>query len=108
MTDRKMSRRELLGTTLFFGAAASLGSSFLQACGGSGPTCTDTAGLSQGDVATRTANLYVDVSTDASKNCANCNFFRSSGDNVCGGCQVIKGPISPAGNCRLWAAKIRT
>lgn len=108
MSEKKMSRRELLGATLFAGAAAAFGSSVLTACGGSGPTCTDTTGLSQGDIATRTANLYVDVSTEAVKNCNSCNFFRGAGDNACGTCQVIKGPISPAGNCRLWAAKIRT
>lgn len=108
MTDNKLTRRELLGRSLFFGAAASLGGSLLQACGGEGPTCSDTAGLSQADIGTRTANLYVDHTTDAAKRCDNCNFFRGAGDNACGTCQVIKGPISPAGGCRLWAAKINT
>lgn len=102
----KITRRDMLGRSLLLGAVATVGTNlFLSACGSPALDCTSTAGLSAEDIATRTANQYVDRSMDAGKNCANCNFYQAAAANACGGCTVVKGPINPAGTCRLWVAK---
>ncbi|MBK8170865.1 MAG: high-potential iron-sulfur protein [Sandaracinaceae bacterium] len=107
MADKLISRRDLLKKSAFWGIAVVVGPALLNGgCGSDAPVCTDTAGLSQPEIAMRTANAYVDRTPEPAKTCANCNFFESRGESACGGCKVLKGPIAPAGYCRLWAAKI--
>lgn len=103
----KITRREMLGRGLLLGAVATVGTNlFLTACGGSSSLdCTSTAGLSAGDIATRTGNQYADTSADAAKKCSGCNFYTGVGAAACGTCTVVKGPINPGGSCRLWVAK---
>jgi High potential iron-sulfur protein len=105
--DDKITRREMLGRSLMLGAVATVGTNlFLSACGGSAALdCSATAGLSADDIATRTANQYVEASTDAAKKCTNCNFWQGQSATACGACTVVKGTINPNGYCRLWVAK---
>jgi hypothetical protein len=69
-------------------------------------TCTDTTGLSADDLAPRTSLTYQDRSPDPAKTCDKCvQFVEPASAGSCGGCKVLKGPISPAGTCKVWAAK---
>lgn len=77
-------------------------------CGKShdGPQCDNTSGLSLADKQTRTVNKYVDVSPMKDKDCLNCALYVPAPAGAeCGGCTVVKGPISPKGYCIIWAAK---
>lgn len=105
MEDTRMTRRSMLRLVVLGSAATAAAGALLSACGGSGPTCTDTSGLSQAELATRTTSEYVEASPDASKRCNNCNFYRGPQEGACGTCTVLKGPINPAGHCKLWAVK---
>ena len=68
--------------------------------------CTDTDGLSAADIELRVRTLgYVDRSPNSAQICSGCQQFKSRGENVCGGCVVVRGPISPRGRCSKWAAK---
>lgn len=67
--------------------------------------CTDTTGLSADEIAARTALAYVDVSPDPAKPCSTCALYKPAGEGQCGGCQIIKGPIAPAGTCKSWVKK---
>lgn len=69
--------------------------------------CTDLSALSEADIKTREGLAYVDKSTQAGKNCANCSLYQPDqyAPAECGGCTVIKGPVMAAGNCTAWAAK---
>jgi hypothetical protein len=104
MTD-KLSRRDVLQRSAVLGAFAALGAT---ACSKSTPalTCTDTSGLSAGDLQIRTTLAYVDQSTEPGKTCANCQqFVAPAAAGTCGTCKVLKGPINPAGNCKSFVAK---
>ena len=69
-------------------------------------TCTDTSSLTATEQATRTNLAYVDTSPHGeTKDCANCNFYTAAGENQCGTCTLMKGPINPKGYCNSWAAK---
>jgi len=98
-----MQRRGLLSllTTSTLGAIA------LSVTGCSKPLrCDDTASLSPAELETRNVTAqYVDQSPEAEKHCSSCALFQSKGDTVCGGCQLVKGPINPNGYCKLWVAK---
>lgn len=101
----KQSRRQTLRQVIslpILGSTAAL----LAACGNDsgGLECNNTSGLAPQDKQFRESQKYVDVSGDASKNCLNCNFYEGSA-SACGTCKVVKGPVSPKGNCNLWAAK---
>lgn len=75
-------------------------------CGGEQAelTCTDTSGLPPADLATRQTLEYVDRTPFPEKRCDNCRFFQAV-PNQCGACQLVKGPINPAGYCKSWVAK---
>jgi hypothetical protein len=103
----KLSRRDLLQQGAALGALA-LGARAVAACSKNPPalTCTDTAGLSPGDLGIRTTLAYVDVSTEPGKTCANCQqFVAPPAAGTCGTCKVLKGPINPGGNCKSFVAK---
>lgn len=77
----------------------------IEGCGKKALSCTDTAGLSFADAQTRVTLQYTDRALDPSKPCRACRQFRSAGEESCGGCEVVKGPINPAGSCRSWAPR---
>lgn len=68
-------------------------------------TCTDTAGLSATDTATRTTFNYQDRSGDPNKKCSRCQLFQAAAPNACGGCTLVKGPINPDGTCNAFVAR---
>lgn len=108
MSAEKMGRREAARRTLLVLGAAAIAPSALAGCGGGeegGLTCTNTSGLSEAELSTRTTQAYVDSSPQADKRCSNCRFYQAGQPNQCGGCQVIRGPIHPQGYCNLWVAQ---
>lgn len=107
MEDSKFDRRQFLKSAATVGAVAA-GASLLAACGKGGGAlqCTDVAGLSPADAATRTSLNYVDASADPAKVCSGCMLYVAGQPNACGGCQVVKGPINPGGSCNSWAKKV--
>ncbi|MEM6962166.1 MAG: high-potential iron-sulfur protein [Myxococcota bacterium] len=105
MTERTVTRRELLRRCGTLVVTAAAGSSILSACGGSGGLdCTDTSGLDASQRTQRTSLQYVERSRFRDKNCANCSLYESAAENQCGGCTLVPGPINPAGYCAGWVA----
>ena len=70
------------------------------------PKCDDTSGLSPEEKKARVdAAGYVDLSTDVMKRCDRCTHFVPGGENQCGTCKVVAGPINPKGTCKLFVVK---
>jgi hypothetical protein len=111
---------------VFLGLAAGAGGSLLASCGkkeetaqtgtpststpqtaqpaASGP-CADVSGLTEADLTMRNETLkYVADTPDPEKRCDNCKFWQPAEEAgaPCGTCQLIKGPIHPAGYCTSW------
>lgn len=103
MSERTYSRRDAIKrvslTVLAAGAWNSLG------CSKKELTCTDTSGLTPDEVQARTTLSYTDKSPEAGKQCNNCQQFNPGAPDQCGSCKVLKGPVSPNGYCKVWAAK---
>lgn len=96
-----LSRREALRGSIALGGLVVLGCKGKQPA----PICTDSSGLSSEDAAARRTLQYVDHATDEARACERCTqFIKAQSDGSCGSCRVIKGPISPAGSCKLFAA----
>ena len=69
-------------------------------------TCMDTAGLAAEDAAQRAQVAYVDRTTEVGKNCESCQqYVVATSDGACGTCKLMKGPVHPWGNCKLYAKK---
>jgi hypothetical protein len=69
-------------------------------------SCTDLAGLSDGDKTARSTLQYTDKSPQNDKRCDLCNYYQPNQDPAtCGGCQLVKGPIHPKGYCTAFAPK---
>lgn len=114
VTRRALLSRIVVGSAVLIPAAA------LLACGGGsdggeggagtaakGASCDDISGLAPADVAMRKQLQYVDVSADAAKSCDACQLYTvPAAGAACGGCQAVKGPISPKGTCVAWAKKV--
>lgn len=123
MTGNVISRRVFLERCAVLGAAVGAGS-LLAACssnsgnGNAAPAeestgdeamavdCTDTSGLSDTDIATREGLEYVDESTTADQDCANCEHFTAGAEGECGTCALVPGPINAVGWCLSWAEKV--
>lgn len=129
MTDRKLSRREFLERAMALGLATTGVAATLAACDAPSDkkpvkgaakaaekkpaapaakalNCAGTDGLSDPDKQTRVTFKYVDKSPEAAKNCANCQLYVvAKAEGSCGGCQIVKGTINPAGYCTAWQAK---
>jgi hypothetical protein len=102
--NERLSRRDVLHRSAAFGVLAVVGA----ACGKSepkGPSCADTTSLSASDAQVRTQLSYVDTAPDPTKACASCQQFLPAAPDTCGGCKILKGPISPRGNCKSFLAK---
>ncbi|MFN3200832.1 MAG: high-potential iron-sulfur protein [Bradymonadia bacterium] len=85
--------------------AATGGDKKAASAGGGG--CTDISKLNDAEKAMRTQLKYIDISTNAEQNCANCQLYQAAtGGAACGGCAVVKGPINPKGWCASWAKKV--
>lgn len=48
---------------------------------------------------------YVERSTDVMKTCERCTHFAAGGEDQCGTCKIVEGPIHPKGTCKLFVAK---
>ncbi|MGZ3451283.1 MAG: hypothetical protein ACXWUG_00310 [Polyangiales bacterium] len=97
-----ISRRRLL----VLGGLGGLGALFVAGCKKAPPVCTDTAGLAPADAEMRKTLAYVEPTGDPNKPCSKCvQFVEPVSSDVCGGCKVLKGPISSNGSCKVWAAK---
>ncbi len=122
MSDNTFSRRDFLQRAAVLGVAAAGAGAFLAACdkkaapGGApapgapkaagGLSCQDVSGLTEPQKATRTNNAYVEKSSVAGQDCANCALYTlPKEEGGCGGCAVVAGPINPLGWCKLWVAK---
>jgi hypothetical protein len=110
--DTKIGRRAAMKRSLLVLGAAAIAPTALAACGSEeggaegASACTDTAGLSPADLATRTSNSYVDNGPDASKHCSACALYVApAGGAPCGTCALVKGPIAAAGTCNAFAPK---
>jgi hypothetical protein len=68
--------------------------------------CTDTSDLSPADRELRGRTLrYTDTSPNPKEACRGCQQFKPRGENECGGCVVVRGPVNPGGRCSKWAGK---
>lgn len=69
-------------------------------------TCSEAPGLSADELKAREETAqYQDQSLDATKRCSQCALFVAPTQAGCGACKVLKGPINPNGNCKLYVAK---
>ena len=108
MSEGRIGRRDAARRALMVLGGAVFAPTVLAGCGGEGAplNCTSTEGLDAAQIATRTSQHYVDRSPHADKKCDGCRFFQAPQEQGrCGGCQVVPGPINPAGYCDLWAAR---
>lgn len=67
--------------------------------------CDDLTGLTEVELQQREQLQYVAQSPKEEQICANCRFWQPAEgeESICGGCQLIKGPIHPNGWCQTWA-----
>jgi hypothetical protein len=108
MTNKDLTRRDFLLRASALGVASVGAGSVLAACGGKEQAagCNDLTGLTDQEIQMRTQLQYVEVSTLPDKLCDNCQLWVvPAAGAACGGCQLIKGPIAPAGHCVSWAAR---
>jgi hypothetical protein len=109
----RISRKDFLVKGLVTGAAVVGAGAILAACKkeekkaeASAASCNDVTGLSPDDIQQRTNLQYVDQTPDPSKRCDGCALYVApAAGATCGGCNLIKGPISPAGYCTSWVQK---
>jgi hypothetical protein len=75
-------------------------------CRSQGPSCSDGDALSTPERTLRASNEYTENSAlGPEKSCSRCQFFRAGAPEACGVCQILGGPVNPAGHCNSWAAK---
>lgn len=121
---KDQSRRQLLLNSMkgaFAIALAPVLSSLLSSCkkkdqasakteakeGGAGSSCPGEDSLNSDAKTARATLKYVDNSTISNKTCDNCRFYtRPPSGNICGGCQVLPGPVHPKGYCTSWVAQM--
>ncbi len=106
---KKLSRKEFLytvglaGTTILIGNKLLKSSKELEAVQ---PKCDDVSGLKKEEIEQRKALKYTDNSPEKGKLCSNCALYvPAKPGSQCGGCTLIKGPISPNGWCTSWIPK---
>lgn len=82
-----------------------LGTPLLTSCKKSPPiSCISVDALTPEERASRESLEYVDASPKRDKNCENCRqYIPPEEDGACGACKVMKGPVHPAGHCRVYA-----
>jgi hypothetical protein len=104
------SRRGFMQRIGALGAAGG-GIGLLAHCGGEAQQsqtavggCNDVSGLSEQARNMREGLAYVDSAPSPDKVCTNCAFWEEApAGQLCGGCQLIEGPIHPDGYCNSWA-----
>lgn len=113
----EISRSEFL-KRLFVTSFAAFGiTALLEACGGNeekqpvqknfNDPCGDLTGLTEAEIQTRKQFEYVPATPDKEKTCSNCaHYVLPKEGNVCGTCQLVKGPINANGYCNQWFKKV--
>ena len=78
----------------------------LVGCGSRNPMCADLELLSTSERALRDKLGYLETAPDDElRQCASCVFFRSGGEEVCGRCEILNGPVNSGGLCGSWSAR---
>ena len=117
----EITRKEFFQRCALLGLTVAAGGTVLAGCGGgeksetastktasAGP-CSDLTGLAEADVKMRENLKYVEVTTDQAKRCDNCKFWLPPEEGKeCGGCQLVKGPITAGGGCASWFTQEET
>ncbi|HEX2734736.1 MAG TPA: hypothetical protein VHM70_24190 [Polyangiaceae bacterium] len=67
--------------------------------------CTDVSAVSAPDLARRSALGYQVQAPKPEMACTLCVHYVAGATPDCGTCRVLPGPVSPAGYCKLFAAK---
>ena len=102
MEMRSLTRREFIrwsGGLVLLG----LGGSLLASCGKK-DACSDLSALGPEERRTRVTHAYRPRTLIPARRCDNCHFWQGMKPGAdCGGCQLVKGPISPHGYCNAWA-----
>jgi len=111
MSKERMGRRDAVRHLLVLSASVAMPTMLVAACKGGGGgasalSCSDTTGLTPDEIKLRTDLAYAEPSTDPSKACEKCNFYRAAGAGACGSCTLIKGGINPIGSCKSYVAKV--
>lgn len=109
----QISRKDFLVKGLVTGVAVAGAGAILSACKKeekkaepAAVSCNDTTGLTPEDIQQRTNLQYVDQTPDPTKRCDGCALYVApAAGAACGGCNLVKGPIAPAGYCTSWVAK---
>ncbi len=114
--ENKITRKNFLVKTGVVGISLLGASSLIQYCKKEeqktqqtvqeGPKCDDVTGLQPEEIEQRKNLKYTDITPEAGKQCDNCALYiLPEGNNPCGGCNLIKGPVSPKGWCTSWVQK---
>ncbi|WP_018626243.1 high-potential iron-sulfur protein [Niabella aurantiaca] len=122
-------RRKFLKRFLFSATTTAFGAVLLQGCGNNeqpaekpaeapktgepatvpeqqGSAIIDSSEMTQEDFDKRKNLGYVEKTPMEDNRCDNCALYlKPEGDSKYGGCQLLRGPISPGGYCPYWAAK---
>jgi hypothetical protein len=105
MGQDRLSRRDVLRGTAHLAVIGSA-SMLVHGCKKTEFRCDDVSSLSEEDAQLRAALEYQDRSPfGKDKSCSKCAFFRGAGDDRCGACTLVRGPIHPLGHCNSWSAK---
>jgi hypothetical protein len=117
MDQENMTRKEFMRKLSMLGAGFVGAFSFLSSCKKSDKgeqeakkeitddPCGDLSALTEDEKATRDVFEYVAQSPYPEKLCDNCALWvEPEGENFCGGCEIMAGPIHPKGYCNAWIA----
>lgn len=70
--------------------------------------CNDFSGVSDAELKKRAQLGYVKKSPNTESRCNNCQLWLPRKDNqVCGSCQLFKGPVLAEAHCTYWAPQIK-
>jgi len=70
------------------------------------PTCNEETGLTAAEREVRRSLAYVDRAPEPSRACLGCSQYVVPKDSDgCGGCRLMKGGVSPAGTCKVFAPR---
>jgi hypothetical protein len=102
----KITRGEFLKQLPILGAVLIGSGLFLQSCSKSKTDedpCADLSKLTAEEKQTRDDFEYVSKSPNPDQLCDNCELWIAPAEGeICGGCDIMAGPIHPKGYCTAW------
>ncbi len=105
--EKEITRKEFLKKLPLLGMTIVGVGLFLQSCAKSKTDedpCGDLSKLTEGEKETRNGFEYVSKSPFPDKVCDNCELWlKPEEGKICGGCEIMEGPIHPKGYCNAWA-----